>query len=181
MLGSEASSELPGSLLAQLFPFCGYSSQYFHLARLFYYQISSPLCEKGTFFIWLNKFWRRKGKRKGKGKPREKNQKRGRNFCKAGRWVLPEYAQSCPTLCDPMDCSLPGSTVQGIFQARILEQVAIPPPDWFSWLRNWTHVSCISCIGRWILAPLRHLGKPELHFNSKCLNPFNAIILTWLS
>ena len=93
MLGSKASSELPGSLLAQLFPFCGYSSQYFHLTRLFYYQISSPLYEKGTFFIWLNKFWRRKGKRKGKGKPREKNQKRGRNFCKTGRWVLPEYAQ----------------------------------------------------------------------------------------
>ena len=33
--------------------------------------------------------------------------------------------QSCPTLCDPMDCSLPGSSVHGIFQARILEWVAI--------------------------------------------------------
>ena len=30
-------------------------------------------------------------------------------------------AQSCPTLCDPMDCSLSGSSVHGIFQARILE------------------------------------------------------------
>ena len=29
--------------------------------------------------------------------------------------------QSCPTLCDPMDCSLPGSSVHGIFQARVLE------------------------------------------------------------
>ena len=37
-----------------------------------------------------------------------------------------EVAQSCPTLCDPMDCSLPGSSVHGIFQARILELVAIP-------------------------------------------------------
>ena len=36
-----------------------------------------------------------------------------------------EVAQSCPTLCDPMDCSLPGSSVHGIFQARILEWVAI--------------------------------------------------------
>ncbi|CAI9158321.1 unnamed protein product [Rangifer tarandus platyrhynchus] len=36
-----------------------------------------------------------------------------------------EVAQSCPTLCDPMDCSLPGSFVHGIFQARILEWVAI--------------------------------------------------------
>ena len=33
--------------------------------------------------------------------------------------------QSCPTLCDPMDCSLPGSSVHGIFQARILKWVAI--------------------------------------------------------
>ena len=33
--------------------------------------------------------------------------------------------KSCPTLCDPMDCSLPGSSVYGIFQARILERVAI--------------------------------------------------------
>ena len=36
-----------------------------------------------------------------------------------------EVAQSCPTLHDPMDCSLPGSSVDGIFQARVLEWVAI--------------------------------------------------------
>ena len=36
-----------------------------------------------------------------------------------------EIAQSCPTLSDPMDCSLPGSSVHGIFQARVLEWVAI--------------------------------------------------------
>ena len=35
-------------------------------------------------------------------------------------------AQSCPTLCDPMDCSLPGSSVLGILQTRILEWVAMP-------------------------------------------------------
>ena len=39
--------------------------------------------------------------------------------------VKSEVAQSCPTLCDPMDCSLPGSSVCGIFQARVLEWVAI--------------------------------------------------------
>ena len=38
---------------------------------------------------------------------------------------LYEDAQSCPTLCNPMDCSLPGSSVHEIFQARILEWVAI--------------------------------------------------------
>ena len=36
-----------------------------------------------------------------------------------------EAAQSCPTLCDPVDCSLPGSSVHGILQAGILEWVAI--------------------------------------------------------
>ena len=36
-----------------------------------------------------------------------------------------EVAQSCPTLLDPMDCSLPGSSVRGIFQARVLEWSAI--------------------------------------------------------
>ena len=36
-----------------------------------------------------------------------------------------EVAQSCPTLCDPMDCSLPSFSVHEIFQARVLEWVAI--------------------------------------------------------
>ena len=36
-----------------------------------------------------------------------------------------EVAQSSPTLCDPMDCSLSGSSVHGIFQARVLEWIAI--------------------------------------------------------
>ena len=36
-----------------------------------------------------------------------------------------EVAQSCPTLRDPMDCSLPGSSIHGIFQAKVLERGAI--------------------------------------------------------
>ena len=40
-----------------------------------------------------------------------------------------EVAQSCPTLSDPMDCSLPGSSVHGIFQARVLEWGAIALSD----------------------------------------------------
>jgi len=36
-----------------------------------------------------------------------------------------EVAQSCPTLSDPMDCSLPGSSIHGIFQARVLELGAV--------------------------------------------------------
>ena len=51
-------------------------------------------------------------------------------------------AQSCPTLCDPMDCSPPGSSVHRIFQARILDWVALPSSRGSSW-RDWTRVSCI--------------------------------------
>ena len=40
-----------------------------------------------------------------------------------------EVAQSCPTLSDPMDCSLPGSSIHGIFQARVLEWGAIAFSD----------------------------------------------------
>ena len=39
-----------------------------------------------------------------------------------------QRAQLCPALCDPMDCSLPGSFVPGISQASILEWVPFPPP-----------------------------------------------------
>ena len=42
-----------------------------------------------------------------------------------------EVTQSCLTLCDPMDCSLPGSYVHGIFQARILEWIVISSPGDF--------------------------------------------------
>ena len=49
--------------------------------------------------------------------------------------------QSCSTLCDPMDCSLPGSSVRGIFQARILEWVAISFSRGSSWPRDRTQVS----------------------------------------
>ena len=41
-------------------------------------------------------------------------------------WCVCLVAQSCPTLCNPMDCSLSGSFVSGILRARILEWVAIP-------------------------------------------------------
>ena len=50
--------------------------------------------------------------------------------------------QSCPTLCDPMDYSPPGSTVHEIFQARILEWVAISFSRGSSQPRDWTQVSC---------------------------------------
>ena len=50
--------------------------------------------------------------------------------------------QSCPTLCDPMDCSPPGSSVHGILQARVLECVAISFSRGSSWPRGGTGVGC---------------------------------------
>ena len=52
--------------------------------------------------------------------------------------------QSCPILWDTMDYSLPGSSLHGIFQARILEWVAIPFSRGFFWPRNWTWLSLIA-------------------------------------
>ena len=74
-----------------------------------------------------------------------------------GQWS--EVAQSCPTLCDPMDCSLPGFSVHGIFQATVLEWVAISFSKGSSRPRDWTQVSHI--VGRhftlwaqwWSLSP----------------------------
>ena len=63
--------------------------------------------------------------------------------------VWSEVAQSCPTLCNPMDCSPSGSSVQGIFQARVLEGLAIAFSllcGFFCNCREWTLLS--SC-GAW--------------------------------
>ena len=67
--------------------------------------------------------------------------------------------QSCPILCDPMGCSPPGFSVHGIFQARILEQVAISFSRGSSRHRDQICVSWVSCIGRCVLYQLRHQGS----------------------
>ena len=69
-------------------------------------------------------------------------------------WICPyvhacmrvQSLQSCPTLCNPMDCSPPGSSVHGILQARILERVAMAFSRGFSQVRDWTRICCSSCI-----------------------------------
>ena len=58
------------------------------------------------------------------------------------------FAKLCPTFCDPVDCSLPGSSVHGISQARILGWVAISFSRGSSRPRDRT---CVSCIGRRVL------------------------------
>ena len=67
-----------------------------------------------------------------------------------------EVAQACPTLCDLMACSSPGSSVHGIFQARVLERVAISFSRRSSWPRDRTRVSCIAgrCFTIWATSDL---------------------------
>ena len=79
--------------------------------------------------------------------------------------------QSCPSLCNPMDYSPPGSSVHGILQTRILEWVAMSSSGWSCRTRNWTCVPRIFCIaGGFFTAQLQ--GKPpwspsHIHFPGK--------------
>ena len=65
-----------------------------------------------------------------------------------------EVAQSCLTVCDPVDCSLPGSSVHGVLQARILEWVAFSFSRGSSRPRDQTHVSCLLRLLHWQADPL---------------------------
>ena len=58
--------------------------------------------------------------------------------------ICASVTQFCPTVCDPMDCSLPGSSVHVIFQARKLQWVAIPFSRISSQPKDRTQVSCIA-------------------------------------
>ena len=76
--------------------------------------------------------------------------------CGPSVWVLAcvyvcSLTQLCPTLCDSMDYSVPGSSVHGILQARVLEWSAMPSSSWSPWPMDQTHISFVSCIGRQVL------------------------------
>ena len=79
-----------------------------------------------------------------------------------------EVAQSCLTLCNPMDCSLPGSSIQGIFQARILEWVVISFSRRSPQPRDWTWVS--RTVGRhftlWAIRKVNSSTKRVLKWDS---------------
>ena len=73
-----------------------------------------------------------------------------------------EVAQSCPTLSDPMDCSPPGSSIHGIFQAGVLEWGAIAFSSYYMakdrFMARWEQNEIskvqkkkIACVGRWLL------------------------------
>ena len=85
-----------------------------------------------------------------------------------------QVAQSCPTLRDPMDCSLPGSSVHGIFQARVLEWGAIT----FSVNSCWTAKNrslSIFMVTSWLYYYISILGKFAKKLNHRKDGP-----LTWL-
>ena len=69
-------------------------------------------------------------------------------FCILVVYMYAQSLQLCLTLCDPMDCSLPGSSVHRILQARRLERFAMPSSRGPSQPKDQTHVSCI---GRQVL------------------------------
>ena len=91
-----------------------------------------------------------------------------------------EFTQSCPTLCNLMDCSLSGSSVLGIFQARVLERFAISFCRESSQPRNRTLVSRIAgrCFTVWATREAQILDWVAYPFSSGSSGPRNR---TWVS
>ena len=106
-------------------------------------------------------------------------------FCKLKESVV---TQSCPTLCDPVDYSLPGSSIHGIFQAKLLESVAISFSRESSWPRDRTRLSHTigRCFTVWATreAELRrftplHQIKENFFFFLLFLHLFFAAFIPW--
>ena len=74
--------------------------------------------------------------------------------CVCARECMCAHAQSCPTLCNPMDCSSSGSSVHGSLQARILEWVAISPSRGLSLDQTQGSNSNLLCLLHWQLDSL---------------------------
>ena len=81
--------------------------------------------------------------------------------------------QLCPTLCDPMNCNPPDSSVHGIFQAKILEWGAIPFSRGLSWHRDPTQDSCIA---GWFLIVWVILSKPPNVYSG----PWSIFVFDWI-
>ena len=104
------------------------------------------------------------------GPLQKKNYRLLRNL---NEWVS-EVIQSYLTLCDPMDCSPPGSSVHGILQARILEGVAFSFSRGSSQPTDWTQVSRIA--GRWFNLWATREAQLELQHIEKSCSPWNSPI-----
>ena len=137
--------------------------------------------------LYLTKFGKlSSGHRTGKGQFLLQSQKRQCQRMLKGEG---EVAQSCPTLCDPVDCNLLGLSVHGIFQARILEWIAISFSRGSSWPRDQTQVSHIG--GRrfnlWATREARYASNHSpnadahgLHFEDKGLDQLPGLLRTTL-
>ena len=89
-----------------------------------------------------------------------------------------EVTQSCLTPRNPMDCSPPGSSVHGIFQARVLEWAAMPSSRGSSRLRDRTCVSCVSCIAGGFFATVPP-GKPRRDVDCPPLGCPPTPVMVW--
>ena len=99
------------------------------------------------------------------------------------KWIV--SCQSCPTLCSPMDYSLPCSFVHSILQARILEWVAIPFSRASSWCRDQTQFFCIAggFFSVWatkVKNSIYVLGSHWYIKKKKWITPFRLSVFSWL-
>ena len=87
--------------------------------------------------------------------------------------------QSCPTLCNPTNCSPPAASVHGISQARILKQIAISFSRGISPTRGSNPGLLVSCIGRRVLYHQRHhRGNNLPEITSRSLHLFELVLST---
>ena len=92
-------------------------------------------------------------------------------------WSKVKVAQSCPSLCDHMHCSLPGYSVHGILQARILEWVAISSFKGSSWPWDQTWVSCIA--GRFFTIWTTR-DAPMACYSALKRNKIGSFVVMWM-
>ena len=76
-----------------------------------------------------------------------------------------------------MDCSPPGSSAHGVLHARILEWVALHSSRGSSWPRDQTHISYVSCIGKWVFY---HWATREVHILSIITLSLSLVMFSWL-
>ena len=128
---------------------CAVVWAFFGIAFLWDWNENWPFPDKVK--INMNTLWFAQGNQE---KMFERRKQKPHRLCIISHWFVCVRARlfwMCPTLCDPMDCSLPVSSVHGILQARILESVVMPSFRGSSQPRDRTHISYVSCIGRLVL------------------------------
>ena len=119
--------------------------------------------------FWVRKFIQNRSLRTVTFSPIPQNLHFHRNFHILCCCCCSLVVKPCPTLCNPMDCSPPGSSVYGISQAKILEWVAISFSRGSSWPRDWTPVFSIGrqILYHWTTKEVLHTQYPGIN----CLNP----------